>query len=119
MMWAVATDIIFKEIFGRGNPDPTYIVHHLYGFHFLHTDRNWDSFPSGTAAVSIAVLLVLWMVAPKWRLTGLLICVFLSGAVLIGNYHWVSDVIAGALLGLLIGWSTVRLLNPSNSRPSI
>ena len=108
-MWAVAADIIFKHIFGRGWPDPTYIHDHLYGFHLLHGATHWDSFPSGTAAISVAIVSVLWMRCPRWRISGLLIVLSLLGAVVIANYHWLSDVIAGAFLGATIGWSTVRL----------
>jgi len=115
--WAVAATVIFKRIFGRGCPDPTYIHDHLYGFHWLHGSAHWDSFPSGTAAISTAILSVLWVVSPRWRIAGLLFVVVLSGSLVAGNYHWVSDVIAGVFLGVSIGWSTVRLLCPRNSQP--
>lgn len=52
-MWAVAADIIFKHLFGRGWPDPTYLYDHLYGFHLLRGATHWDSFPSGRAAISV------------------------------------------------------------------
>jgi membrane-associated phospholipid phosphatase len=116
-IWAVASEIIFKRIFGRGWPDPTFVRDHLYGFHFLHGQTHWDSFPSGTTTVSVAILSVLWVVRPRWRIAGLLIAILLSGAVVVGDFHWLSDVIAGAFLGVTIGWSTVRLLNPQN-RPN-
>lgn len=115
--WAVAATVIFKRIFGRGCPDPTYLHNHLYGFHFLHGSAHWDSFPSGTAAISTAILSVLWVVSPRWRMPGLLFVAVLSGSVVAGNHHWLSDVIAGAVLGVSIGWSTVRLSRPQNRPP--
>jgi hypothetical protein len=39
-MWATAADIIFKHIFGRASPDPTYTQNHLYGFRLLHGGRH-------------------------------------------------------------------------------
>jgi len=111
-IWAVASEIIFKRIFGRGWPDPTFVRDHLYGFHFLHGQTHWDSFPSGTTTVSVAILSVLWIVRPRWRIAGLLIAILLSGAMVVGDFHWLSDVIAGAFLGVTVGWSTVRLLSP-------
>lgn len=111
-MAAVAIVVSLKRIFGRGWPDPTFICDHLYGFHFLRGEMHWDSFPSGTASVSVAILAVLWILKPHWRLMGLLVVIFLISAVVITNYHWLSDVIAGAFLGMSIGWATLRLLHP-------
>lgn len=109
-MFAVAAEIIFKRIFGRIPPDPGYIQHHLYGFRFFHSDQLLGSFPSGTAAVSAAIVSVLWIVAPKSRVVGSLVVAVLSALVVVMNYHWLSDVIAGVFLGVSVGWSTVRLL---------
>jgi membrane-associated phospholipid phosphatase len=108
-MWAVAAEIILKRIFGRGWPDPTYTQEHLYGFHWLHGTPHWDSLPSGTAAISLAILMVLWSESPRWRVVGSIIVALLDVAVVLNNYHWVSDVLAGAFLGFSIGWMTVRL----------
>jgi membrane-associated phospholipid phosphatase len=108
-MWATAAEIIFKRIFGRAWPDPTYVQSHLYGFHLLHGGPNWESFPSGTAAVSCAIAAVLWIARPRRRLLAVSIVILLCVAVVVNNYHWVSDVVAGALLGMSIGWMTVRL----------
>lgn len=111
-MWAVASEIILKRIFGRGWVDPTFVHDHLYSFRFLHGENHWDAFPSGTAAVSFAILAVLWILKPRWRAASAAIVVLLSVAVVIGNYHWLSDVIAGGFLGATIGWGTVALLHP-------
>lgn len=113
-IWAVAATIIFKHIFGRSWPDPTYVRDHLYGFHFLRGGPTRESFPSGTAAISTAIASVLWITRSGWRAFTLAIVVFLSVAVVFMNYHWISDVIAGAFLGASIGWSTVRLWEPPN-----
>lgn len=102
VMWAVCV-IVFKHVFGRGWPDPTYLQNRLYGFHWLHGVRLRDSFPSGTAAVSTAIASVLWIASPRSRIGGLLVVIALSGAVVITNYHWLSDVFAGAFLGVSTG----------------
>jgi membrane-associated phospholipid phosphatase len=115
-MWATAADIIFKRIFGRAGPDPAYIHDHLYGFHLLHGGPHWESFPSGTAAISAAIASVLWIVLPRWRAGGAVIVVLLCVAVVITNYHWVADVIAGVFLGTSIGWMTVQLHRPIRPR---
>ena len=112
-MWAIAAEIIFKRLFGRGWPDPTYVRDSLYGFHWLHGGPHWESFPSGTAATSAAFATVLWFVAPRWRTAAPLIAALLCVAVVLTNDHWVGDVIAGAFLGVSIGRMTVALKAPS------
>jgi membrane-associated phospholipid phosphatase len=117
-MWATAADIIFKHFFGRAGPDP-YIQSHLYAFRLLHGGPLWESFPSGTAAISAAIASVLWIMMPRSRAISVMIVVLLSTAVVITYYHWVGDVIAGAFLGVSIGWMTVHLhrpLRPENRR---
>lgn len=108
-MWAVAADIIFKQIFGRWGPDDALVQYTDYGFHPLQSHLHWAAFPSGTAAVSAAIVSVLWTTNPGSRMVGSLVVVLLSAAVVIMNYHWLSDAIAGAFLGVFIGSSTVRL----------
>jgi membrane-associated phospholipid phosphatase len=108
-MWATAAVVIFKHVFGRAWPDPTYLQNHLLGFRLLRGSPHWDSFPSGTAAISAAIASVLWIVMPRSRAGGALIVALLCSAVVVTNYHWVGDVIAGAFLGASIGWMTVQL----------
>lgn len=109
---AGASAFVLKRVFGRGWPDPTFIHDHLYGFHFLHGEKYWSAFPSGTATVSVAILSVLWTLSPRWRAASALIVVWLVAAVVVTNYHWLSDVIAGGFLGASIGWLTVRWRHP-------
>ena len=108
-IWALGTEVVFKRIFGRGWPSPTYLEDHQYAFRFLHGTPHWDSFPSGTAAISAAIASVLWIVAPRLRFIAALLAALLS---ILTNGHWISDVIAGGFLGISIGWMTVLLLRP-------
>jgi membrane-associated phospholipid phosphatase len=112
-MWGTAAAIIFKRVFGRAGPDPAFIQNHLYGFHLLHGGSHWQSFPSGTAAIGAAIASVIWIVMPRWRTIGALSVTLLCTAVVITNYHWAGDVIAGTFLGASIGWMTVRLAAPA------
>jgi membrane-associated phospholipid phosphatase len=109
-IWALAAEFVFKQIFGRAWPDPGYVENHLYGFRFLHGGPHWDSFPSGTASISAAIVATLWLVAPRLRLPSVFLAVLLCGGVVVTNGHWLSDVIAGGFLGASIGWMTVLLL---------
>jgi membrane-associated phospholipid phosphatase len=106
---ATVVCLLLKHLFGRSSVDPAYLQGHLYGFSLLHGGLYGQSFPSGTAAISTAIVSVLWMVAPRLRMAGGLIVLLLSAAVVITNFHWVGDVVAGIYLGALIGRAVVRL----------
>jgi membrane-associated phospholipid phosphatase len=105
---ATVACFFLKHFFGRTSPDPAFIQGHLYEFRLLHGGFHRQSFPSGTAAISTAIVSVLWVTAPRLRAVGGLIVVMLSAAVVIANFHWVGDVIAGVYLGALAGWAVVR-----------
>ena len=55
------------------------------------------------------MLSILWLSRPRWRwlyaAVGGLVCVALVGL----NYHFVGDVIAGAVLGSVTGFYATRL----------
>jgi membrane-associated phospholipid phosphatase len=110
-IWALAAEFVAKRVFGRAWPDPGYVENHLYGFRFLRGTPQWNSFPSGTATISAAIVATVWLVAPRLRLPGVFLAVLLCCGVVVTNGHWLSDVIAGAFLGASIGWMTVRLLD--------
>jgi membrane-associated phospholipid phosphatase len=109
VIWAIAAEFVFKQIFGRGSPDPTYLDDHFYGFKFFHAGEGWTSFPSGTAISAFAIVAVTWILVPRWRWLVFIVAVLACISVTVTNGHWVSDVIAGAFLGASIGWMTVVL----------
>lgn len=67
------------------------------------------AFPSSHVAVAIVVLFFVWKYYPKIGKRAFLPAVIaLSVATVYGQYHYLTDVIAGAAMGLLIGWVGVR-----------
>lgn len=98
LCWSVSvTEFALKPLFGRHMP-----------FDFLATGKSsfhWfegaptDSFPSGHAAQFASVFTVLCMVYPRWR--GLWCALIAAGSLVLvlGNWHFVSDVIAGNFVG--------------------
>ncbi|MGP8227694.1 MAG: phosphatase PAP2 family protein [Terracidiphilus sp.] len=117
-IWATVATLLFKRIFGRASPDPEFVQNHHYGFRLLHGAPHWHSFPSGTAMISVAIVSVLWSLQPRWRAPGALVAALLCVAVVLTNYHWVGDVVAGTFLGAFIGWMTVRVARPGERRKS-
>jgi len=115
-LWAIATEFVFKQIFGRGSADPTYLVKHLYGFRILHASEGWTSFPSGTAIGTLAIATITWLRFPRRRVAVSILAVLACVGVTITNGHWVSDVIAGMFLGACIGWMTVAISDSGGFR---
>jgi membrane-associated phospholipid phosphatase len=113
IVWGLAAEFVFKQIFGRAWPDPTYTQNHLYGFRFLHGSQNWTSFPSGTAIGSTALATALARLFPRLRAACTILAALVCIGVVVSNYHWLSDSIAGAFLGISIGWMSFALLDPS------
>ena len=106
-----------KIVFGRAWPEtwthsnPSLIRDHVYGFFWWRFDNGFHSFPSGHTTLTFAVVSVLWLALPAWRWLGVGVGVAVAVGLLGMDYHFLSDVLAGALLGSLCGstvWGLLR-----------
>lgn len=83
--------------------NPSLIGNGTYGFHPFQSGDDTGSFPSGHAARILGFLSVFWISLPRSRwlyvIFGMPMLVALVGM----NYHFVSDVIAGSMLGGIVG----------------
>ncbi len=120
---ALALKDQLKYVFGRTWPEtwthgnPSWIDNGVFGFEPFHGGQGWASFPSGHTTAIAAPMAVLWLTLPRWRwlwagMVGL-VAVGLLGA----NYHWFSDIIAGAYLGSAVAFGMVTLLCPPELAP--
>jgi membrane-associated phospholipid phosphatase len=98
-----------KWTFGRTWPEtwnldwPSWIGAGVYGFHPFHSGPGYKSFPSGHAAVVFSVAAILWFSYPRGRWCYGLVCAAMCAALIGLNYHFVGDVIGGAVLGWITG----------------
>ena len=102
-----------KSLFGRAWPEtwfnnnPSFIRDGDYGFHFMHGNYVYQSFPSGHMAITCAVISVLWVLRPKWRWFYSIVVLMVGSGLILTNLHFLSDVVAGAFVGVSIGGALV------------
>jgi membrane-associated phospholipid phosphatase len=110
--------ISLGDVFGRYWPDtwthdnPSLIGTGTYGFHPFQRGDDVGSFPSGHAARILAFATV-WLIAMPRSRTVQVVVIILSASMLVSlvamNYHFVSDVIAGSVLGGIVAMYAAHL----------
>jgi membrane-associated phospholipid phosphatase len=105
-MLAYGCNFLLKIVFGR----PVPLTHHgaVGTFNFFQGD-NHSSFPSGHMALLGALASIVWQSYPRTRLILIPLLCLAGAAIVAGNWHYVSDLIAGAVLGLTVGAAVGRL----------
>jgi membrane-associated phospholipid phosphatase len=109
-----------KGIFGRTWPEswlgdnPSWIRDGVFGFFPFHGGQDWASFPSGHTTVITVITAILWVVLPKLKVAWAALVAVVGVGLIAGNYHFISDVIAGLYLGAGIGLGAARLMLSPN-----
>jgi len=123
LVWSLClTEFLLKPLFGRTLPI-AYLQTGQYGFHWFHLGDAFGSFPSGHADQVTSILSVLWVFYPRWRWVYVGALALLAFALLLGEWHFLSDIIAGSFIGTASGvltmqiWETVQAQSqgPRNS----
>jgi membrane-associated phospholipid phosphatase len=92
---------LFKIVFGRINTR-AWLAHPVSdNFHWFHGGGDYSGFPSGHMAVFTAFFAAVWLMYPRYRSIAVGLTLVLAVALIATDYHFLSDVIAGAYLGLL------------------
>lgn len=97
---------LLKYSFGRIATRFWLLHPHAHEFHWLHGTGNYTGFPSGHMAVLTVFAAALWVYYPRHRTVYLFSLAALALALIITNYHFVSDIIAGVYTGLLVHGAT-------------
>lgn len=116
LAWGVCTtEFLLKPLFGRQPPEE-WVIHGTYVFSWLLGTEN-SSFPSGHAVQLAAIATVFWRAYPIWRWLSAGPPLLLSAVFVLGNWHYVSDVIAGLFIGVTAGLIVEALWNMGSARP--
>src|SRR5205085_684581 len=114
----VVTDALKRELkagFGRTWPEtwvrdnPSLSRDGVYGFNPFHGGPGFESFPSGHTTGVIAVMSVLWICYPRFRILYGIVIAAVVGGLIGADFHFLSDCIAGAFLGASTGWIVVTV----------
>jgi len=110
--------ISLGDVFGRYWPEtwthdnPSLIGTGTYGFHPFQRGDDIGSFPSGHACRILAFAAV-WVIGMPHSRTvqvlAIILCVPMLVSLVLMNYHFVGDVIAGSVLGGLVATYAVHL----------
>ncbi|HTG82472.1 MAG TPA: phosphatase PAP2 family protein [Geobacteraceae bacterium] len=108
---AFVAKTVLKLIFGGINTRAWLNHPQLYGFHWFDGGGVYDGFPSGHMAVFTALTASLWRFFPRYRFFCPFFLLVLGSALIVTNYHFLGDVLAGAYLGVFVEAISFRLLS--------
>ncbi|MFI5144563.1 MAG: phosphatase PAP2 family protein [Ignavibacteria bacterium] len=113
--YAGVMDLLLKYVTGRDRP---YFRNDQYWFNAIQTKDEHVSFPSGHTTMAFAVSTVLAeRIDNLYARIGLYGLAGLTGcARIINNKHWLTDVLAGGLLGFGTGYYIVHLEKNRNAK---
>ncbi len=106
---------VLKYLFGRTNPRLWLVNPESYGLHWFQGGGDYTAFPSGHMAVFTVLMLAVCRFYPRLGHACMGFLVLLAAALIATEYHFLSDVIAGAYLGLMVDLLAYRTLSLSHS----
>ena len=108
IVWVVQW--MLKELIGRPRPTPD------MGAILIGTQLTDFAFPSGHAMVAWAMATILAAKEPRWRWVFYVLATLISFSRIYLGVHYPLDVIAGGLIGLLIGSIILRSVYSGKKR---
>jgi membrane-associated phospholipid phosphatase len=99
---AFVAKFIFQFVFGRSDPHLWLLFHHPPHFYWFRIDEGYGCFPSGHMTVFTALMATLSQYYPRYRPIFLALLILLALALIGTDYHFLSDVLAGVFLGMVV-----------------
>jgi membrane-associated phospholipid phosphatase len=91
-----------QDVFGAPSPRQWLRYPDKWGFHWFAGAGYLNAFPSGHMTVLTPLIIALWRFYPRYRKISVALWLALAGGLIATNSHFLSDVIAGAYIGLLV-----------------
>lgn len=104
-----ATELI-RLFYHRPRPFSVLPIHHLL------IDTAW-SFPSGHATFFFALATALYLYHKKWGVFFFIATILMTLSRVIAGIHYPSDVVAGALIGIVVAYATFSVVRVARSTP--
>lgn len=105
---------VIKLCTGRVRPRVEEVAHGWHGPRFedrwVSLRHDYQAFPSSHAACAFGFFAPLFFSRRRWGVAGLLVAAAIAWSRVQLNAHHISDVAAGALIGVLAGWLVWRWL---------
>jgi membrane-associated phospholipid phosphatase len=112
-----ANELVLKILFGIPNPASFLLYGANHKFNFLHGNQQ-SSFPSGHMALAASFVFAFGSLYRK-AFVPLAAMLFVAGVLLIvGDWHFLSDVLAGAFAGATAGLLAGELWIQHNKQPN-
>lgn len=108
-----AVKTVLKWLFGRTETQTWLQNQNLYQFHWFSGTNGFEGFPSGHMLVFTPLFLTLWHFYPRYRLYYGGLWLLLGVALVVTEYHFLSDVIVGSYIGILIYLGVILRIDKS------
>ncbi len=92
---------IIKHLVGRPRPNHT-DFENVFSFNFFTIDSNFHSFPSGHSSTIFIVCFILCAIMPKLKYYFLILASIVALSRVVVGAHFLTDVVSGALLALIV-----------------
>jgi membrane-associated phospholipid phosphatase len=99
---------VLKPAFNRSDP-LSYVIVGRYDFWAGIDVTPIGTFPSGHSAQAAAIMAVLWIFYPKWRPAYVTAFLAIAAALIVGEWHWLSDIVFGGFIGAVSGLMLLRI----------